>query len=135
MPAPASLREAGSLDTLRAALAERVPAAHRAFLGGLELTHVAGDYLFVHAGIQPTTPLAAQTEDDLLWIRDRFLGHGGRHEKVVVHGHSVARRPEILANRICVDTGAYATGVLTCAVLDGTTQDLLAADRSAPARS
>jgi serine/threonine protein phosphatase 1 len=27
--------------------------------------------------------------------------------------------PEILSNRINIDTGAYATGQLTCLVLDG----------------
>jgi serine/threonine protein phosphatase 1 len=28
--------------------------------------------------------------------------------------------PELRANRVSVDTGAYATGKLTCAVLEGT---------------
>jgi len=39
--------------------------------------------------------------------------------KIVVHGHTPAERPELLPNRINVDTGAYMTGCLTCAVLDG----------------
>ena len=38
---------------------------------------------------------------------------------VVVHGHTVSREAEIKRNRIGVDTGAFATGILTCVVLDG----------------
>jgi len=36
---------------------------------------------------------------------------------VIVHGHTPAREPEIRPNRINIDTGAYATGRLTCLVL------------------
>jgi len=38
--------------------------------------------------------------------------------KIVIHGHTPVREPEILPNRINIDTGAFATGRLTCAVLD-----------------
>jgi hypothetical protein len=31
-----------------------------------------------------------------------------------VHGHTPVTEPQILANRINIDTGAYATGKLTC---------------------
>jgi serine/threonine protein phosphatase 1 len=39
-------------------------------------------------------------------------------EKVVVHGHTPTERPVVRANRIGVDTGAYATGCLTAAVFE-----------------
>ena len=42
-----------------------------------------------------------------------------------MHGHSVRVRPEMLAIRIGIDTGAYDTGVLTCLVLQGEGQWLL----------
>jgi serine/threonine protein phosphatase 1 len=35
-----------------------------------------------------------------------------------VHGHTPAREPDIRHNRINIDTGAYATGRLTCLVLE-----------------
>ena len=38
--------------------------------------------------------------------------------KVIVHGHTVTPEPELLSNRIGIDTGAYSTGVLTCAVFE-----------------
>ncbi len=103
---------------LRAALAEAVPEAHRAFLDGLALSHVEGDYFFAHAGVCPGVPLAAQGENDLLWIRESFLGSTVDHGKVVVHGHSPARAPEVRPNRIGIDTGACFGGKLTALVLE-----------------
>jgi serine/threonine protein phosphatase 1 len=103
----------------RAALARAVPDHHRAFLGGLALNHVEGDYLFVHAGIRPGLALTRQAEADLLWIREEFLDSSADHGKVVVHGHTITPKPERLPNRIGVDTGAFMTGRLTALVLEG----------------
>jgi serine/threonine protein phosphatase 1 len=103
----------------RAALARAVPDHHREFLGGLALNHVEGDYLFVHAGIRPGLPLARQAEADLLWIREEFLDCAADHGKVVVHGHTITAKPERLANRIGIDTGAFMTGRLTALALEG----------------
>ena len=60
-----------------------------------------------------------QSQHDLLWIREDFLLHEGDFGKIVVHGHTPAREPDIRSNRINIDTGAYATGRLTCLVLEG----------------
>ena len=78
-----------------------------------------GGYFFVHAGIKPGAPLDAQSEADLLWIREPFLFSQRDHGKIIVHGHTPSEEPEVLANRINVDTGASLTGRLTCAVLEG----------------
>ena len=109
----------GDSAALRTALAAAVPEAHRAFLDGLALSHIEGDYFFAHAGIRPGVPLERQGEDDLMWIREPFLGSTADHGKVVVHGHSVTREPEMLANRIGIDTGAFYGGKLTALVLEG----------------
>jgi serine/threonine protein phosphatase 1 len=101
------------------------PEEHEEFLGQLRLHVTHGDYLFVHAGLRPGVPLSAQTEHDLLWIRQPFLGHPGPHEKVVVHGHTPSERPEIGRWRIGIDTGAVFSGRLTTLVLDGEGQDIL----------
>jgi serine/threonine protein phosphatase 1 len=103
-------------DELRAAL----PARHLEFLRGLRLMHVEGDYLFVHAGIRPSVPLAGQTAQDVLWIRDDFLRSERDFGKIIVHGHSITERPDVRRNRIGIDTGAFASGRLTCLVLSGT---------------
>lgn len=105
----------------RDALLNAIPRDHLAFFRALELKITLGDYVFVHAGIRPGVSIEGQSEEDLLWIRDEFLSSTQSHGKVVVHGHTPLSAPVRTSNRISVDTGAYATGVLTCAVLEGTT--------------
>jgi serine/threonine protein phosphatase 1 len=117
-----------SLLRIQSELREKLPSAHRRFLSDLRMTHVEGDYLFVHAGVRPGIPVENQNPDDLLWIRDDFLGSGADHGKVVVHGHSIAEEPELLPNRIGIDTGAFATGRLTCLVLEENRQSFLSTD-------
>jgi serine/threonine protein phosphatase 1 len=104
---------------IRDRLLETVPRRHLAFLGDLELARVIGDYLFVHAGVNPDRPLSKQTPEDLLWIRDAFLESERDFGKVVVHGHSVTSVPEVRENRIGIDTGACYSNNLTCVVLEG----------------
>jgi serine/threonine protein phosphatase 1 len=110
----------------------KFPPHHSEFLGGLKYLHVEDDYVFVHAGIRPGLALADQSPEDLMWIRENFLSHRGRFEKVVVHGHTPAPAPVILSNRICVDTGAHATGRLTALVLEGEKQNFLDVRNKAP---
>jgi serine/threonine protein phosphatase 1 len=105
-------------EELAVALERVLPESHRKFLAGMPLSFTCGDYFFVHAGVRPGTSLARQREEDLLWIRGDFLLHEGDFEKVIVHGHTPVRDPELRQNRINIDTGAYATGRLTCLVLE-----------------
>ena len=96
-----------------------VPQTHVDFLNGLELTHMAGSVLFVHAGIRPRVPLDQQTEEDLVWIRNSFHDHTEPHEFLVVHGHTPVKRPMHYGNRINLDTGAGYGNEATVAVLEG----------------
>lgn len=96
-----------------------LPSRHRTFLRNLRFQHREGDFLFVHAGIRPGVPIDEQKEEDLLWIRQPFLGSNTDHGCVVVHGHTVTEEPEFRPNRIGIDTGAYASGVLTALVIEG----------------
>ncbi|MEE8294672.1 MAG: serine/threonine protein phosphatase, partial [Sphingomonadales bacterium] len=102
------------------ALLEAMPARQLKFFKGLALNYSLGDYFFVHAGVDPEKPLAKQSEETMLWIRDKFLESEKPLEKIVVHGHSVVWDPVVSENHISVDTGAYATGKLTSLVLEGT---------------
>lgn len=106
---------------------DKLPASHRAFIDGLKLYHVEGDYLFVHAGLRPGTPLAEQTEADLIWIRKRFHNAAPeeRPDHVVVHGHTPTAKPVDAGWRIAVDTGACYGGMLTAVVLEGSTRRFL----------
>ena len=95
-----------------------LPSSHRKFLGGLRQYYICGDFFFVHAGVRPGICLTEQSEDDLLWIREDFLFCQDNFGKVIVHGHTPVLEPDVRPNRINIDTGAYATGTLTCLVLE-----------------
>lgn len=95
-------------------LLTRMPAAHLRFLEALPLALELGDYYFVHAGVRPGVPLALQDSQDLLWIRKPFLDTDRPFEKIIVHGHSwTDDNPIVREHTISLDTGAYATGVLS----------------------
>lgn len=90
------------------------------WLERLPLTASSGDLLFVHAGVRPAMLLAAQQPADLLWIRDAFLDSEEARPFLVVHGHSIhAGGPDVRANRIGLDTGAFRTGLLTAMGFQG----------------
>jgi serine/threonine protein phosphatase 1 len=111
---------AASLEEAQLLMREHVPAEDIAFVEGFEDMVTIGDYLFVHAGIDPRVPLEAQKRQDLRWIREPFLSHPDSHGPVVVHGHTITDEPEDCGNRIGIDTGAFMSGRLTALVLEGT---------------
>jgi len=103
---------AATCDTWQA----RIPERDLTFLQGLAKRYTQDGYLFVHAGVRPGVPLDEQSDFDLLWIREPFLSWPDPFGTVVVHGHTMVRKPVIRANRIGIDTGAVKGGALTCAV-------------------
>lgn len=102
-----------------------LPQSHRDFLEKLRISVTLGDYFFVHAGVRPGVPLDQQAESDCLFIRDEFLKYRGDFGKVIVHGHTPVNAPELLPNRINVDTGAVFTDQLTALCLEGAKQAFL----------
>ena len=103
---------------LATALDQAMPPSHRRFLDDLKSSFTFGDFYFVHAGVRPGISLEKQREEDLLWIRHEFLLCEEDFGKIVVHGHTPVQQVDIRPNRINIDTGAYATGSLTCLVLE-----------------
>ena len=106
--------------------ASLLPPAHLLFLQGLAPLWSTDGLLCVHAGVRPGVPLEDQVEDDLLWIREDFLGWPGtapmlpeQPDILIVHGHTPRSAPELRPNRLGIDTGAGRGGRLTCAVLEG----------------
>ncbi len=116
----------GPPSHISAAMAEAIPQAHLEFYRSRPISVVFGDYLFIHAGVRPGVPLDAQKEDDCLYIREPFLSHRGSFGKVVVHGHTPVPEPELRANRIGIDTGAFFSGRLTALRLEGEQRGFLA---------
>lgn len=99
-------------------LREALPPHHLDFLRSLKTSHSLGGYFFCHAGVRPGVPLERQNDDDLMWIRDEFLSSTIDFGKTIVHGHTPVDAPDIRKNRINIDTGAFASGRLTCVVLE-----------------
>ncbi|MBC2835106.1 metallophosphoesterase [Paragemmobacter straminiformis] len=95
-------------------LAAHIPDHHRAWLEGLAQGYRASiggkDYLFTHAGMDGTRPIAMQREQALLWGRDVSPAPDGL---CVVQGHVIVTHPHLSDGAIRIDTGAFATGVLT----------------------
>lgn len=120
-----SRRDTATVEGWREHFAAALPADHLAFVRSTPASHRSGDYLFAHAGVRPGVPLARQEASDLMWIRQPFIGSTLDHGAVVVHGHCIVDRPELRANRIGIDTGAFRSGVLSCVALEGARRDIL----------
>ena len=115
------------LEDVQAELNRLVPQADRRFLEAFEDMITVGDYVLVHAGIDPARSLDDQQRSDLRWIRDRFLSHEEPLSHVVVHGHTIFQDVVDTSHRIGIDTGAFRTGRLTALVLEGDTRRVIQA--------
>ncbi len=108
----------GQDEEIRRQLLNSMPRGHIEFIKNLEPFFRFGDYLFIHAGIRPGKALEDQKPEDIHWIRDDFLSSKQDHGVRIIHGHTITERVEEFPNRIGIDTGAFFTGVLSCAVLE-----------------
>jgi serine/threonine protein phosphatase 1 len=123
---PPDPRKIDELLAAQKAFIEALPPEHLEFRRALKLVHIEGDYAFVHAGFREGVPIESQTPEDMMWIRNEFLLSDADFGKIAVHGHTITDHPQIRGNRIGIDTGAFATGTLTCLVLEGAERRFLA---------
>ena len=114
-----TLANGKQIAELQSAFHGALPQAHFRFFRDLKNSFECGDFFFAHAGVKPNVELSRQKENDLLWIRGEFLTSKDDFGKIVVHGHTPTREIEVGPNRINIDTGAFATGRLSCLVLEG----------------
>ena len=119
-----TLMQGRGFPEARDLLAAAIPPEHLRFLRSLRTSVVVGNLFFCHAGVRPGVALDKQEPEDLLWIRNEFLSCTADFGKLIIHGHSPTEWPDVRDNRINIDTGAFATGRLTC----------LVAERQRPAR-
>ncbi len=123
-----TLANGKQIAELQSAFHGALPQAHFRFFRDLKNSFECGDFFFAHAGVKPNVELSRQKENDLLWIRGEFLTSKDDFGKIIVHGHTPTREIEVGPNRINIDTGAFATGCLSCLVLEG--QELSVIDTS-----
>jgi serine/threonine protein phosphatase 1 len=124
-PSPVAAAAAKQIVELQACFHAALPREHLEFFRHLKPSFMSGDFFFAHAGVKPRVALARQAENDLLWIRDEFLGADEDFGKIVVHGHTPNHEVDVRFNRINIDTGAFATGRLSCLVIDDATFSLI----------
>ena len=78
-----------------------------------------GDYLFVHAGINPEKSLKDQDKMDFLWSRsDQFFDKNFKFEQIIIHGHTPEKEVINFPYRINIDTGCFYSGKLSCVCLN-----------------
>lgn len=98
------------------ALLSDIPKHHWQFLNSLLPYLETDQYIFVHAGVDPDLPMENQREQTLYWqgYNDAFPGH--RSGKLVICGHELQLSgcPATNGKSICIDTGAWYNGWLTC---------------------
>jgi serine/threonine protein phosphatase 1 len=129
---PAEEEDIRSLEFVKL-VRDAIPPPLMHFVGRWPLHARSGDYYFCHAGVRPGIELDRQSKQDLVWIRNSFLNDQRDHGAVIVHGHSVSPGVDHRPNRIGIDTGAYATGVLTALYAEGGEVDFLSTEPAQPA--
>ena len=107
------------IDRLRSVFLNELSNEHVHFLNNLRLSYSIGQYLFVHAGINPEKTLKDQDKMDLLWSRsDKFFDKNFKFEKIIVHGHTPEEKVINFPYRINVDIGCFFSGKLSCVCLN-----------------
>ena len=92
-----------------------IPPRHIKFLKDLETTFVAGNFLCVHAGVNPVKPLELQDEEEMLWIRDEFILKSHDLPYTVVFGHTPQEQVLFhLPYKVGLDTGLVYGNRLSC---------------------
>lgn len=97
----ATINSYGGLEKAREALTP--------FVRSLAYYYETETHIFVHAGIPYGKSLKTVSADEMLW--DRSLSYEGY--KTLVVGHTPQPGVVRLGNILCLDTGAYSTGILS----------------------
>lgn len=88
----------------------------------------SGNVHVVHAGADPSHPMTAQDRSDLIWGHRDFERTRRTDGQWVLHGHVIVPSPTQADGRIAIDTGAFATGVLTAAHVSRDTIDFVSTE-------
>lgn len=112
------LRGPDGIAAALSALREKMGDATLSWLRERPLSWQSGDLVTSHAGMDPGKSLSDQTERDLLWGHPRFRATPRADGLWVAHGHFIVDHAHCREGRIALDTGAYATGALSYAVVD-----------------
>ncbi len=106
-----------ALTDARDALSERMGDPLIDWLRIRPLVYQSGNVAVTHAGGDPAQPLEPRRGHGLLWGHRDFFRKPRQDGVWMVHGHYASEQAAARDGRISVDTGAYATGRLSAAVI------------------
>lgn len=112
-----TLESYGNVNLAELASLAFLPPAHREFLDSLLPYWETEEYIFVHAGLRPDLPLAAQSMTELCEVREPFLTSDHDYGKRVIFGHTPFATPLVTPYKIGIDTGAAYGQMLTAVEL------------------
>jgi serine/threonine protein phosphatase 1 len=98
-----------------------LPESHLEFLTSLEHGVSLGEFLFVHAGIDPQLELSQQKAHTLMWVRAQFIQKEHNAGKTVVFGHTPFEDVMLhMPYKIGIDTGlVYGNRLTVVEVVEG----------------
>ncbi len=91
----------------------------------------SGNVCVVHAAADPDQSIANQSKHVLLWGHKAFRKKSRADGVWIVHGHTIVPSPLVDQGVISIDTGAYATGRLTAALIETDAVNFLTVDATA----
>lgn len=106
------------LLSARDQLDEKLPANIIEWLRNLPLHWSSGNIHVVHAAADPAINMHLQNPNTLMWGTSSFFKQARDDGQWVVHGHTIVDEGTVDNGRISIDTGAYATNVLTALHID-----------------
>lgn len=86
-----------------------------------------GNVACLHAAANPNCPIEEQELEHMLWGHPAFTEVPRQDGLWIVHGHTIVEETQPEMGRIPVDTGAYATGRLTAALIQPGSVEFLTA--------
>lgn len=116
--APGPQSPPAQLRATAAALTDALGPDLLGWLRGWPLWWGTNNIVCAHAGCDPIRHPADQPDRAMIWGDPAFLTTARNDDFWIVHGHWITPDPRPAQSRIPVDTGAYATGILTAAVIE-----------------
>lgn len=104
-----------ALVTAAKSLEQAIGADLLSWLRDLPTTWQSGNVAIIHAGADPRLPINLQSAQTLKWGHKDFDTVNREDGIWVIHGHTIVEQARARDGRIAIDTGAYATGILTAA--------------------
>lgn len=111
--------EADELEDAARAFEDAAPDGLLDWMAKLPLVYQNGSLTCVHAAVDPDVSIEDQTKSALLWGHPEFQTKPHMSGQTIAFGHVIQDQAYCVDGYMALDTGAYATGRLSMAIIDG----------------